>query len=406
MPNETTDHVQLETVASRDHVEAIVLGIPLSTLSDLQAVVVKQRAPSFVYHISSIKTTHGFVLHDMDFFVCHANLEARNCGQFEADLKYAGIACAVTGVPVGTQASQLAPRSNRIKTSVYNMPPATRQECDDRATVVAEMSEYVWKNQAVVDTDPANLAECWTNQSIRCQHSNSKHHIDGAGAPIRPFGICLVCERQANYMLSNDRRRANAADDAPYNIRGRPLDGIRGAHTRGHLCDICVAVEIEAYHNRRWVGRRTRVDLAASTCKCEKALRKRLCYRDKRDLMTSIQKDTDRFAGPDGWLEHLDYDSYLNRAIFVADNTALRRRRKASRRRRNACRCGRDLRKSHADETFNTPTPVAMCTACSGVVVDPTHPKVTNWNGTTKLLPGESHLRLGRAVPGIRRPAI
>ena len=279
--------------------------------------------------------------------------------------------------------------------------PAPQPPCHDFATTTAETANYVWANPAVV---PAPPVPCWGPRR-RCQMSSNKNHNHrqntGAGAIANPYHMCITCETHAGRMVNNDRRLVTAAANAPFNMRGRPLTGALGAHTRGRLCDRCRDVEIEAYWNRRYVGRKKTEDQAKSTCRCLKLIRKRLCYWDREDVRARIQSDTDRFAGPGGWLEHIDFDPDQFRAVFDDHNANLLAQRRAAGMQDAACRCGRSIARVPAAQQFNVPQPVALCTACSGVIVTPGHPRVRNFPWTTRANDDEQNMDLGRAIPNV-----
>ncbi|KAK4548254.1 hypothetical protein LTR36_010124 [Oleoguttula mirabilis] len=119
--------------------------------------------------------------------------------------------------------------------------------------------------------------------------------------------------------------------------------------------------------------------------------------------MSSIQEDTERLAGQGGWLEHLEWDVNARCATWQANSIALLNRRAAAGQSSNACRCGRDIPAPGAAVAMTVPTPVAMCTACSGVLVDINSNVVVNWQQNpvypanyNAVLTLENHLTLGR----------
>jgi hypothetical protein len=267
--------------------------------------------------------------------------------------------------------------------------------CDDANNLVNAWASYAYE----VAVPPPGA--CCANRR-RCPKMNSTNHRDAAGNVINPFQVCLNCKTRGGAVSKRHRRPIAAPAAAPFNIRARGtlLDGQRGAWNRGRLCDRCVNLEIAAYFNRRYVGRKKTADQAANTCKCEKELRKYYCVRDMIDACARIQNATDRNAGPGGWLEHLEYQPAQNRARSFAANAAFLNRRQAGGFLRNACRCGRDVPLPPAGQANHVPVPVAACTACSGIIVDHAHPMVTNfvqnWDAGYQMGQDEANMDYGR----------
>ncbi|KAK5111304.1 hypothetical protein LTR85_012199 [Meristemomyces frigidus] len=284
--------------------------------------------------------------------------------------------------------------------------------CNDRAKVLADIPNFVWPagaNPALI-TNPLNVPACMTVGLRRCKSTRTANHRNalpggGYGPVIKPFMVCNTCEWQSTMMHNHSRRRATSANPG-FRIRGTDalIEGPLGAHTRGRLCNHCTAQEIEAYYNRRYVNGRTKTpDQASSTCKCTKELGKWLCYTDRKDLMKRIQADTDSNAGQGGWLEHIEWVPAIRGAFWHPIPAPLLARRAAAGRCRNPCRCGRDIPRPAAP--LAVPTPVAMCTACSGVIVDVAHNRVINWQanpiwpvGYHAQLTLENNLELGREM--------
>lgn len=280
--------------------------------------------------------------------------------------------------------------------------------CNDRASILADIPNCIWSQPNNVTTSPVNVPDCYQTlqDHVRCQCTNKRNHRTAGGATVTPFYSCPVCQTEGSRMLNHARRRATDAG-LVFPIRGRVAlrSGTQGYRTRGRLCNHCTAMEIEAYYRRRYVNGRTKsAQDAGSTCKCDKELRKKLCYLDRRDLQDRIQHDTDRFAGQGGWLEHLDHDLRTNRAIWVGANAALLNRRRNAGLCDNACRCGRDIQPPVGPQgIFDVPTPVAVCTACTGVHVDITHNGVVNWQRNPIQPAGyldglEQNLTMGRRI--------
>ena len=198
-----------------------------------------------------------------------------------------------------------------------------------------------------------------------------------------------------------------------YPIRGEVdiFTGPQGAHTLGKLCNRCEDAEIEAYHGRlktKTTALRPsfkQTTAAANTCKCEIELGKDLCFRDRQDALQRIQLESASNAGPDGWLAHLHYAPTLGRARYVRDAAlyaTLQRSRRTNGKEPSACRCGRSipLRPLAAG---SIPRPVAMCTACSGMIVEFAHPRIRDWVPPSRQPRGttETNMELGRNVPDV-----
>lgn len=122
--------------------------------------------------------------------------------------------------------------------------------------------------------------------------------------------------------------------------------------------------------------------------------------KDTIEASDKIQNATDNHAGPgpEAWLRHIEYDEENNRARYVMANTALLARRAAPGMSSNACRCGRDVPQTNLAEL---PSPVAACTACSGVIVDIDHERVTNFVFNHARVPGPTNLVYGRRLPQV-----
>ena len=144
---------------------------------------------------------------------------------------------------------------------------------------------------------------------------------------------------------------------------------------------------------------------AANTCKCEFELGKELCFRDRQDALQRIQEESADNAGPNGWLAHLHYAPNLGRARYVRDAAlcaTLQRSRLNNGKEPNACRCGRSIPLSPV-AAGSISRPVAMCTACSGMIVEFAHPRVRDWVPSSRQRRGrnETNMELGRNVPDV-----
>ena len=209
--------------------------------------------------------------------------------------------------------------------------------------------------------------------------------------------------------------RDNGANDNAALAAGvQQVDLQLGAHHVGKLCFLCENTEIQRYWQRRFGGVRRQAEArAANTCKCAAFLSKRLCYQDRVNYLLDVeQKSLHTAAGPGCWLQWLFIHPVTGRATWAtAGNVAQRNHITNSRGpgtpfEANACRCGRDiLTAGVAYGANNTPTPVAMCTACDGILIDVTHDRVTGWaNGNlAPTLPSheQGNLKLRRNVPEV-----
>lgn len=256
--------------------------------------------------------------------------------------------------------------------------------------------------------------------------------------------VCDSCDAQGRAMANTDRflgalpvnigevlpsycrgaetvfRDAGASQLAALGLGVPPHDVQLGAHHVGLLCGLCENLEIQRYWQRRFGGaRRQTAARAANTCKCDAHLRKRLCYRDRADYLLDVQrKSWDTAADPFwfSWLRWLQFNPATGRPEYCQDRphaparAALQNgRHNDPFREDNACRCGRDIPfrpRAPAAGHFlanGTPTPVAMCTACDGIIVDVAHPRVSGWANMQvipAMLPVEEqgNLKLKRVV--------
>ena len=311
--------------------------------------------------------------------------------------------------------------------------------CDDRPWIDADMLVNFNHHSipGVIPPPPAwpPAAGCaGAANRRRCPNKRQSQltHLRPAADPlappvfVNPHRACDTCIAQGIAMLRCDKTPRFGAPLIEYGTHhlfyGIPLGGQHlGVHRLGRLCRNCEDDEISAYHTRLYGGTRKpgapgtqRFNLAqakaANTCLYQADLAKPYCYRDRRNMLLDIQTASRDNAGQLQWLEHLDFNPVTQKAEFVATPAALaalRARRVANVSEDNACRCGAEIPLAGPAQfggPNNIPIPVAMCTACSGVVVDPTHPRVVNWRTGGRPPRGpstETNLRLGRNVPRV-----
>lgn len=262
------------------------------------------------------------------------------------------------------------------------------------------------------------------------------HLLLGAAAPplfANPHRACNTCLQQGIAMLNCARTPAvplpGALPGAPPVIQwgthvmfyGVAMPGYHlGVHRIGRLCNNCELIEIAAYHTRLYGGPRkpgtpgsaasNRAQAkAANTCLCQADLAKTYCYRDRRDMLNSIRLTSDENAGIGGWLECLQLNPVTGKSEIVVTDATLHtlRNRRAGVSESNACRCGADIPLAQAANIGPPPTllpiPVAMCTACDGIIIDVNHGDVVGWaaSGRQARIPTETNLRLNRNVPQV-----
>lgn len=324
-----------------------------------------------------------------------------------------------------------------VVTSMADYHPAPGN-CDDHDDIVAVMGNYIYPRHVnpAPEDDPA--AHACNGVHLLCENreANNQCHPVPAGAPRGPGvpttrnrTVCTACELQGLAMSMADRHHllpppppapgAPPGGPAVFFIPGHEMvfhndeaannhamrHGVAafniqlGIHHIGRLCRLCENTEIVRYWERRTQGVRPQTEEKASnTCKCEAYLNKNLCYQDRcNGLLNARQKSGDNAAWPNAWLKWLFFDPADDRAKWAtAEPTGAAARAAILAARgnplplvgaeRNACRCGREIPKRGAQHRSrlhrsrpNTPIPVAMCTACDGVVIDVLHPRVSGW---------------------------
>ena len=253
--------------------------------------------------------------------------------------------------------------------------------CDDRANIDVATQRYIFPGG-----NPPAVRACHPNSNA-CEKTSSVHHNN-----INEFMICNNCITARDHITSRPRRHA-LAGHAGLLHRSHTflLQGTHnwptptGAWDRGQLCDPCINREIMKFHERQYVGYRRRqghLRGVCNTCECDRELRKHYCVEDRIALCHKIQNKSDNVASHANvaaWLRHIEYDAQLKRAVFVPNNAALARRQGAMVS-DYACRCGRDVPLGAAPPD----SPVKACTACSGVIINTAHARVTNFRHATR----------------------
>ena len=305
--------------------------------------------------------------------------------------------------------------------------------CDERTRLLQLMPLHVYNNPPGARANPANLPPCVPHDLASCpvkRQGNVAHIVHATGRIKRDWRVCPTCADQVFEMVDEDRQLW-LGGLPPIHRRGQTsfFYGLHGIWQRGHLCQRCQNDEIAAYHQRLHSGRQTQAarEKAANTCTCKAKLRKRYCLEDREGLLEDLyRKATSNAIGmpnlalPPCWLEFLEYDPALGRAVRVENDPhriRLNRQRRLGGRNPaggnawwNGCRCGRDipvpvLPAAPFPVTIDgLPTPVAMCTACSGVIIDVNSPQVANYAAMARQARGagnaeERNLKLGRVVP-------
>lgn len=320
--------------------------------------------------------------------------------------------------------------------------------CDDRARIIALRTNDLPAPWTPFPPVPiAAFPPCHPNQPSCAKRTlNNVHHPAPPGAAgaatTRTRTVCDNCDilgrAHANvsrwtalppplgigYMKSEESvfREDNPPWGPPWTTAANPPFQL-GAHHLGKLCTACEDNEIAAFHERVVSGRarqpRTPAAVQAArvrearTCKCEKRLAKRMCFDDRMEVLFDIERDSGRNAGRNGvnFLHWLWFNPATGRAEQAntparqAVLSAFRGWHPASPCFQNACRCGHMvLKANHVVLNNRTPTPVAMCTACDGILIDINHARVTGWaaNGRQRrqrVAGRERNLKLGRPVP-------
>ena len=308
--------------------------------------------------------------------------------------------------------------------------------CDDRQDILSVM-QYTWfpPNVPVAirpNINPAAYGACAplpVNPRHLCSirtvgNTDHPNPAAGPGATTTRRTVCNHCDQYSRMMCACDRFLLNAA---PTFIRSeervfRDRNPVwpagwnpgqhhsLGAHTLGNLCRECQNEEIANYF-QRWIVEGGDWQAVANTCRCEALLRKRLCYGDRQEVLLDVeQRSGHNAAWPANFLQWLQYNPATRRAESAVTPAAqaalLAVRGPGTGNETNGCRCGRAIATANVAYTANgTPTPVAMCTACDGIIIDTNSPIVAGWRARARpRRPAgrrEANLRLGRNVPHV-----